>query len=418
MQRRYTPRFQLLLLGALTTLLLGAIRGPAVIVVGTPMILLSALGLLWPNTPFGETKLSTVSNSPACFEGDLVQLVLHLEGLNSQRHRLMICNDKAMIAVFNIRSTTEVVEIRFSAFGSYRLSGTVLIREGYFGLFEDCLELELAEPIKAFPAIEDVTPLTRMVKAQFALGRHRSNQQSHAGLEFVDVREARPDDSLTDVNWKLTARTGNIWLNQRSSELPMDLVIVLDTFPSPVTAALTKLASNLARAQLRNFDRVGLVVFGGTIGWVPPASGRFQERLISERLLLVRAYPTAADKRIDLIPRFALPRRATVVVVSALTDRRIVQAIKDLSFEGHQVVVVGPVLSIEATNADESTNAEIAIAGEMDEEAADTGVAANAKRLNALVRRQLLADLASLSVAVINTDLRSNLANGELSAVD
>jgi uncharacterized protein (DUF58 family) len=416
MQRRYTARFQLLLLGAFTTLLLAAFSGPAVIVAGSPIILLLALGLLWPHTPFGVTNLATASNSSVCFEGDVVQLQLCLEGFNTQRHRLEISNQQSIIGAFNIQSPEVFVEIRLPMFGSYNLAGSVLIREGHFGLFEDCLRLELAEPIKVFPVFEDVTPLARMVKTQFALGRHRSNQQSHAGLEFVDVREAGPGDPLTDVNWKVTARTGNIWLNQRSSELPLDLVIVLDTFPSTEIATLTKLAANLARAHLRNFDRVGLVVFGGTIGWVPPASGRFQERLISERLLLVKPYATAADKRIDLIPRSALPRTATVMVVSGLYDRRIVQAIKDLSFQGHQVVVVGPLLSDESRNPEvmNSSNKNSSNKNSGD----DVNIETNAKRLNVLVRRQLLEDLASLNVTVVNTDSQSNPVQAELSRVN
>jgi uncharacterized protein (DUF58 family) len=377
------------------------------------MIILVALGLLWPRTPFGATSLCPANDSSVCFEGDVVLLHLHLERLNSQRHRLEIRNEQTVIGIYNLRSSKETVETSLPVFGSYRLAGSLLIREGYFGLFEDCLELELSEPIKVFPIIEDVTPLARMVKAQFALGRHRSTQQSHAGLEFIDVREAGPGDPLTDVNWKTTARTGSIWLNQRSSELPLDLVILLDTFPSAALTSLTKLAANLARAHLRNFDRVGLVVFGGTIGWIPPASGRFQERLISERLLLIRSYTTAADKRIDLIPRRALPRTATVMVVSALYDRRIIQAIKDLRFAGHQVVVIGPVVAFGGSNDMHAIDAGYSDAGP-----GDPNMRSRLKRLNTLIRRQLLEDLAGLNITVIDTDLQSTRGQGDLSHVD
>lgn len=422
MQRRYTVRFQLLLLGAWTTLVLGAFSGPAVIAVGTPMIILVAFALLRPRTPFGSTSLSATDDSSVCFEGDVVRLHLHFEHLNSERHRLEIRNEQMVVGIYNLRSSDEVVEASLPLFGSYRLAGSTLIREGYFGLYEDYLPLELSEPIKVFPMIEDVTPLARLVKAQFALGRHRSTQQSHAGLEFIDVREAGPGDPLTDVNWKTTARTGNIWLNQRSSDLPLDLVILLDTFPSAALTTLVKLASNLARAHLRNFDRVGLVVFGGTIGWIPPASGHFQERLISERLLLIRAYTTAADKRIDLIPQRALPRTATVMVVSALYDRRIIQAIKDLRFAGHQVVVVGPVAfdGFDATHLSHSDNddSDNDDSGHNESVYRVPSVSSRVKRLNTLIRRQLLDDLAGLNVTVIDTDLKSTLSQRSLSHVD
>jgi uncharacterized protein (DUF58 family) len=171
-------------------------------------------------------------------------------------------------------------------------------------------------------------------------------------------------------------------LNQRSSELPLDLVILLDTFPSVLLANLTRLGANVARAYLRNFDRVGLVIFGGTIGWIPPASGHFQERVIAERLLQVRAYQTDADKRIDLIPRSALPRQAAVIVISALGDRRIIRAITDLKFAGHQVIVIGPV---SPSRSGARGDGEIGC------------------RLSALIRRQLIEDISRLDVSVIDT---------------
>ncbi len=341
-------------------------------------MVLAAVGLLWPHDNGGAVTC-TLADKPICFEGDDLRLQLGITPYRRLRYRVILLDRGLVVGSFAITAATSYVSFAITHFGSVDLSGSSLIREGPFGLFEDTIPLRLDDAVKVFPPIEEVAPIMRMVSAHYAVGRHRSTVKSHAGLEFVDVRQAGPGDPLTDVNWKTSARTGAIWLNERSSELPLDLVIFLDTFPSADLGQRTKLASNLARAHLRNFDRVGLVVFGGTIGWLPPATGHFQERLISERLLLVRPYPSAADKRIDLIPKTALPRAATVMVVSSLADPRIVQAIRDLKFAGHQVIVVRPTAS-------------------------PLSSLSQAARLSLLVRRQLLADIANLGVTVIDQD--------------
>ncbi|WP_298336058.1 DUF58 domain-containing protein [Ferrimicrobium sp.] len=378
MQRRYTARFALLLLVTWVTLILAAIDGPVIIAIGTPLILLVAIGLLWPRTPFGAVRLEACG-SGICFEGDSVTFRISIEELRSQRYRIQIRSGDQLFGDANVTSDSTMITVTFPRFGDHHLDASTLVREGPFGLFEDVLHPEITDSIKVFPAIEEISPLSRAVDAQFAIGRHRSTMKTHAGLEFVDVRQAGPGDVLADVNWKATARTGTVWLNQRSSELPLDLVIFLDSFSPMQLANLTKIASNLARVHLRNYDRVGLVVFGGTIGWIPPASGRYQERLIAERLLLVRPYATAADKRIDLLPRNAIPRSAAIVVLSALQDRRMVQAVRDLRLAGHPLTVVGP-LGAQTTDGND------------------------AQRLGALMRRQLLEDIARLGVTVVNSE--------------
>ena len=379
MQRQYTRRFGAVLIGAWTALLLGSLTGPAVVVAGAPLMVIAVVGLLWPRDN-GGTVTYTLADKPICFEGDELGLELDITPYRRLRYRVVLRDRGLLVGSFAVTAATSTISFALAHFGSVDLSGSSLIREGPFGLFEDTMPLRLDDAVKVFPPIEEVAPIMRMVSAPYAVGRHRSTVKSHAGLEFVDVRQAGPGDPLTDVNWKATARTGAIWLNERSSELPLDLVIFLDTFPSADLAQRTKLASNLARAHLRNFDRVGVVVFGGTIGWLPPATGHFQERLIGERLLLVRPYESAADKRIDLIPKTALPRAATVMVVSGLDDPRIVQAIRDLKFAGHPVIVVRPTASAVQPSLNQVT------------------------RLGLLIRRQLLADIANLDITVIDQD--------------
>jgi len=93
-----------------------------------------------------------------------------------------------------------------------------------------------------------------------------------------------------------------------------------------------------------------------------------------------------------------------------------------LRFAGHQVVVVGPVAfdGFDATHLSHSDNddSDNDDSGHNESVYRVPSVSSRIKRLNTLIRRQLLDDLAGLNVTVIDTDLKSALSQRSLSHVD
>jgi len=313
------------------------------------------------------------------FEGDLLPLRLVLDPAPAPHHAWLILADSLSPSISREIEVpaTGVLEFGTTAtrFGLWSFDQSILEVRGLFGLLSLRQSVALATPIEVFPQIADFEALERLARPRFGIGRHRSRTPSAAGLEFLDVREAGPHDVLVDVNWRLVAHTGRFWLNQRATDLPIDVVLLVDTFQGPHTTEAIRLATNLARAHLRAFDRVSLVIFGGTIGWLPPGTGWLQERAIAEVLLRAREYPSVAEKTIALIPRQVIPRQATIVAVSTLADERFRRAVIDLRGRGHPVIVCDPA----PTRANEGS------------------------RLSRLVRRQLDADLVSLGVELIDS---------------
>lgn len=338
-----TPRFGAWIAVALLASIAAALGHPLGLTIALPILLALAAAVLFPPRISRVALTAAVHES---FEGDAISLTLTLAPPPPAGHAYLVLTDSLRSApprrIALPSSGMLTFDERPARFGLWHFDRSRVVVDGLFGLLRARHPVTLTTPIKVLPRIDHLEALERLARTRFGIGRHRSRTPSAAGLEFIDVREAGPNDRLVDVNWKLVARTGRYWLNQRASDLPIDVVLCLDTFPSPLTSEVIRLGANLARAHLHALDRVSLVIFGGTIGWLPPGSGWLQERAIADRLLRTREYPSVADKQITLIPRSVIPRDATVLAVSPLVDERFVRAVIDLRALGHPVVVWDP----------------------------------------------------------------------------
>jgi uncharacterized protein (DUF58 family) len=96
----------------------------------------------------------------------------------------------------------------------------------------------------------------------------------------------------------------------------------------------------LARAYLRQRDRVAVVSFGGSLRWLRLGLGERQLYRIADALIESAAVYSYAWKALDVVPPQALPRGAMLVALSPLTDRRTVAALLDRAARGTEVAIV------------------------------------------------------------------------------
>jgi uncharacterized protein (DUF58 family) len=148
------------------------------------------------------------------------------------------------------------------------------------------------------------------------------------------------------VNWRASARRGELWVNEQHPERNTDIVLFLDTFTDARlgmrgTLDLTvRAAASLAHRYLQRKDRVGVVSFGGFVSWLLPASGTRQLYRIVDSLLQMGIVLSFATKNIDVLPPRTLPPRALVLALTPLLDSRSTTALLDLRARGFDLVVV------------------------------------------------------------------------------
>jgi uncharacterized protein (DUF58 family) len=240
---------------------------------------------------------------------------------------------------------TLVVPLHAVRWGGYLAGGVrVRARDG-FGLFlyEDDAGRPL--PIRVYPDAERLRTMVRPNETQAAAGNLVSRLRGE-GIEFADVRPFHPGDRVRHVNWRVSARRGELHVNEQHPERNADVVLFLDTFAGAGQAGASTLdhavraASALAARYLRDRDRVGLMGFGGILRWLRPGMGLRQQYRLLETLVEAEIVASYAWKALDVIPPGVLPAKALVVALTPLIDDRAVNALLDIRARGFDVAVV------------------------------------------------------------------------------
>ncbi|MBZ0300703.1 MAG: DUF58 domain-containing protein [Anaerolineae bacterium] len=146
------------------------------------------------------------------------------------------------------------------------------------------------------------------------------------GITFDAVRAYEPGDDVRDIDWNVTARTGDPYIKQYVEERELTVMLVLDASASILFGSVkwlkrdlaAELGAVLALSAISNNDKVGLLVFSDQIElFIPPRKGRNHVlRLIRD---LMAAEPTGQGTDLVLALKTingVLKRRAIVFLIS------------------------------------------------------------------------------------------------------
>jgi uncharacterized protein (DUF58 family) len=200
-------------------------------------------------------------------------------------------------------------------------------------------------PVRVIPLEETVRRVVAPHALRTIAGAHLSRQRGD-GVEFADTREFTQGDRARDVNWRVTARRGELWVDQRRPERSGEVVLFLDTFASVGDDADSTLrrgaevAAALASRHIGVNDRVGLVDLGGLLRWMRPGGGTSHLYRLIDTIVETEQFASSAVKTIDVLPARALTRRCLVVALTPLIDARGIDAIRTLRARGFDVAVV------------------------------------------------------------------------------
>ncbi|MFC6975406.1 DUF58 domain-containing protein [Halomicroarcula sp. GCM10025709] len=180
---------------------------------------------------------------------------------------------------------------------------------------------------------------------------------SGAGVEFDTLREYRPGDPPTRIDWHHRAKTGDLaTVDFREPRRPR-VVIVLDTrpeayvaptaggIPGPRRGAVA--AAEIGTGLLADGVPVGLTTTTGGC-WISPQAGAKQRTTIRTELAGEDAVPWRPPSTADDVDEIArrvgarLDPDVQVVFVSPLCDDGGVTLARRLELDGHTVSVVSP----------------------------------------------------------------------------
>jgi uncharacterized protein (DUF58 family) len=235
--------------------------------------------------------------------------------------------------------------VRARRWGVYDL-GTVALRAvDRLGLVVWERRLSAEVLLKAYPRPEPVGSVFSAVELQASSGNEVARAAGD-GIEYADIRDFVPGDRVRAINWRASARRGQLVVNDRHPERNTDVVLLVDSF---VDLALrdrstlddaVRAAAALAERFLARRDRVGIVGFGGSLRWLRPGLGATQRYRLVETLLETRIEETYAVRDVNLVPARILPPKALVVALTPLLDPRFGTAVEDLRARRFDLVVV------------------------------------------------------------------------------
>jgi uncharacterized protein (DUF58 family) len=235
--------------------------------------------------------------------------------------------------------------VRAERWGAYRIGFVYLRSFGPFGLIRFETRLDRRQPLKVYPAPEAVRALLRPLRTQVFAGNQVAREKGE-GIEFADLRPFSPGDRIRRVNWRASARRGELWVNELHPERNTDVILFLDSFAQArlgsegtLDLAVTA-ATGLAERYLKHKDRVGFVSFGGALNWLRPATGPTQLYRIVDSVLDTEIVLNFAWKDVDVIPRGTLPPQALVLALTPLLDSRATDALLDLRARGFDLALV------------------------------------------------------------------------------
>jgi uncharacterized protein (DUF58 family) len=205
--------------------------------------------------------------------------------------------------------------------------------------------LELRHELRVYPREDVLRRILQPRETQLFAGNEVSRRKSE-GIEFADIRPWAPGDPLKRVNWRSSARRGELWVNESHPERNTDVILFVDSFAEARRGSAGTLdlavraTAALADAYVRRRDRVGLIGYGGILRWLVPGMGTVQLYRIVDALLDTEIVLSYYWKEIDVIPRRTLPPSALVLALSPLLDPRAVGALLDLRARGFDLAVI------------------------------------------------------------------------------
>jgi uncharacterized protein (DUF58 family) len=349
---RLLPYTWLAATGLLAALVLGR---PEFAVLAAPFSLILVAGLALTSEPVFTAAVHL--DTARALQGDTVELVVTVTSTVSlPRVEVMVAlpdglrvqggkGQTAAAAVPVVANSPAVLRWRLQCrqWGAFRIGSVVLRGHDRSGLLRWTASVDRRIRLRVLPSAGTLRSLVKPQDTLVTAGNQVACNKGE-GVEFADIRAFRVGDRPRSVNWRATARRGDLWVNERHNERNADIVLFLDSFADPDSSntaleRAVRAACSLADGYLRNRDRIGVIDFGG-LQWLAPSMGQIALYRIIDVLVAASPLWTFADRSVDVIPGYLLPPRALVIALTPLLDPRIDDALIGLRRRRVDLVVV------------------------------------------------------------------------------
>jgi len=326
-----------------------------ILALGAPFLLALAAALATSRQP--DLEVEVLVGSGRVIEGENVQVLVDLTSVSGV-DRIEVELDTTggfvpasplrMLGVIWPNSSKRMrFDLHASEWGIAKVEYVRVRAVDRFGLFSRTFDVSTDVAVHVGMAQERVEAPMEAERFRRIVGSHLSPDRGQ-GVEIADIRPFQPGDAHKDINWRITNRRGEPWITLRHPDRSTNLVVVVDahegdddvqraTQRKSVAAALA-----IARAHLARHDRVGLLIVGHTVQWLPPQLGRNQLFSMADALVAVGSAPEASLRLYRPVAVNTIASDTIVVAISPLFDPRMANLLAELRSRGNPVSVLVP----------------------------------------------------------------------------
>ncbi|EJR56135.1 hypothetical protein IIM_01227 [Bacillus cereus VD107] len=186
--------------------------------------------------------------------------------------------------------------------GEHAFSSVRVKTGDLFGMMEKEVTFSVPDTFLVYPQYVDIT--YRQLENHFEQGALSANiNLAKDSTVSVGVREYKPGDRFSWIDWKATARTNNIMTKEFEQQRSHNIMIFMDRTPSPLFESVVTFTASIVRAVLKQNSPASFVSVGKERTIFPLDNGDTQLQQIFCHLARVQAdsvFPLSRSVEIEL----------------------------------------------------------------------------------------------------------------------
>lgn len=166
---------------------------------------------------------------------------------------------------------------------------------------------------------------TKGLTSQIFAGEYHSAFKGR-GMSFSEVRAYQYGDDVRNIDWNVTARTGDAYIKEFEEERELTVMLLVDISKSTSFGTveefksdlITEITAVLSFSAISNNDKVGVILFSDKMEkYIPPQKGKKHILKIIRELLSFEPTGEGTDLKVALeFMSNVMKKRATVFVLS------------------------------------------------------------------------------------------------------
>lgn len=196
------------------------------------------------------------------------------------------------------------------------------------------------EPSELLKKVRKIEIKARGLSSHLFTGGYHSAFRGR-GMSFSEVRTYQPGDDVRNIDWNVTARTGDAYVKVFEEERENTVMLLVDVSGSAVFGShtqfkeeyLSELCAVLAFSAIANNDKVGVMLFSDRIElFIPPKKGKQHILRIVREILSAKPQSRGTDMTAAFqFLHNVLKKRSVVFVLSDFLAQNYEDALRILS---------------------------------------------------------------------------------------